>query len=80
MVNLYSSPLSSNIKPLDDLGLQGTINTASNTAAHSEREVWQPLALAASGLTHAGMVGLLSFRAQPPQSRPQTAQNEVNQK
>ena len=46
VVNLYSS-LSSNIKPLDDLGLQGAITSPNGTAAHSEREFWQPLALAA---------------------------------
>ncbi len=46
VVNLYSS-LSSNIRTLDDLGLQGTIQTASGSAARSEREFWQPLALGA---------------------------------
>ncbi|HEX2915445.1 MAG TPA: BatA and WFA domain-containing protein [Chloroflexia bacterium] len=46
VVNLYS-PIASNIKPLDDLGLQGTISTENGTNARSEREFWQPLALLA---------------------------------
>jgi hypothetical protein len=46
VVNLYSD-LSSNIRPLDDLGLQGTIQTGSGTTARSDREFWQPLALGA---------------------------------
>ncbi|MDB5079006.1 MAG: hypothetical protein JWP00_930 [Chloroflexi bacterium] len=44
VVNLYSE-LSSNIRPLDDLGLQGTIQTVNGATARSDRELWQPLAL-----------------------------------
>ncbi len=46
VVNLYS-PLASNIKPLDDLGLQGAITAGNGSTARSEREIWQPIALAA---------------------------------
>ncbi len=46
VVNLYS-PLASNIKPLDDLGLQGTITTGTGASAKSDREFWQPIAVAA---------------------------------
>lgn len=46
VVNLYS-PLSSNIRPLDDLGLQGAVNSPSGASARSDREIWQPIALAA---------------------------------
>ena len=46
VVNLYSS-LSSNIHPLDDLGLQGAITTATSNATRSEQEIWQPIALVA---------------------------------
>ena len=46
VVNLYDA-LSSNIRPLDDLGLQGTISGVGGANAKSDREIWQPLALAA---------------------------------
>lgn len=46
VVNLFSN-LSSNIKPLDDLGLQGTVGQSGATSAKSEREIWQPIALIA---------------------------------
>jgi hypothetical protein len=46
VVNLFS-PLTSNIKPLDDLGLQGTVNQPSTTQVTSEREFWWPVAIAA---------------------------------
>lgn len=46
VVNLFN-PLSSNIKPLDDLGLQGTLASNSNNPVKSNREFWQPIAFAA---------------------------------
>jgi hypothetical protein len=46
VVNLFS-PLASNIKPLDDLGLQGTIAQPTTTQVTSEREFWWPIAIAA---------------------------------
>lgn len=46
VVNLYDD-LSSNIRPLDDLGLQGTIPSGSGGGTLSDRELWQPLALGA---------------------------------
>jgi len=48
VVNLFS-PVASNIKPVDDLGLQGATNTNAKTTAtvKTEREFWQPLALIA---------------------------------
>ncbi len=46
VVNLYSS-LSSNIKPLDDLGLQGAITSPNGSSSKSDRELWQPIALLA---------------------------------
>jgi Ca-activated chloride channel homolog len=44
VVNLFN-PIASNVRPLDDLGLQGTVAASSATSARSEREFWQPLAL-----------------------------------
>ncbi|MEI6043354.1 MAG: BatA domain-containing protein [Chloroflexota bacterium] len=46
VVNLFS-PLASNIKPLDDLGLQGTVTQPSTAKVNSEREFWWPIALGA---------------------------------
>jgi len=46
VVNLFSA-LASNIKPLDDLGLQGTANNSGNGPVKSDREFWQPIALTA---------------------------------
>lgn len=46
VVNLFSA-LASNIKPLDDLGLQGTVNQPTNAQVKSEREFWWPIAIAA---------------------------------
>jgi hypothetical protein len=46
VVNLYDD-FSSNIRPLDDLGLQGTLPTGSGGGTLSNHEFWQPLVLAA---------------------------------
>ncbi len=46
VVNLFS-PIASNIKPLDDLGLQGTANQPTNNQVKSEREFWWPIAIVA---------------------------------
>ncbi|NWJ44874.1 MAG: BatA domain-containing protein [Chloroflexi bacterium] len=47
VVNLFSDTVS-NIKPLEDLGLQGTNSGVQNNATvKTEREFWQPLALVA---------------------------------
>ena len=46
VVNLFS-PIASNIKPLDDLGLQGAVNQPAATQVKSEREFWWPIAIAA---------------------------------
>lgn len=49
VVNLFSQ-VSSNIRVLDDLGLQGAVTASGANAARSEREFWQPLALIALAL------------------------------
>jgi hypothetical protein len=48
VVNMFS-PITSNIKPLDDLGLQGTVTAAQldTASVKTERELWQPIALIA---------------------------------
>jgi hypothetical protein len=46
VVNLFSV-LASNIKPLDDLGLQGTVTQPTNVQVQSQREFWWPIALIA---------------------------------
>jgi hypothetical protein len=46
VVNLFS-PIASNIKPLDELGLQGTINEPESAQVSSQREFWWPIALGA---------------------------------
>lgn len=46
VVNLFSE-LASNIKPLDNLGLQGTISNTNSGPVKSDREFWQPIALIA---------------------------------
>ncbi len=46
VVNLFSV-LASNIKPLDELGLQGTVNQPTTTEVKSQREFWWPIAIGA---------------------------------